>query len=183
MRLQVIGALLVAGGLCARPAGAQQQTQQNPRLASATAQAKQKLGLIVFPAKDQSPEQQAADEQACYAWAQQQIDPLAEAPDADSASRAAKVRADSATQAAAIKGAAGGAAGGALIGAAAGDAGDGAKIGAMAGALRGRRARRSAEQQAEAQAKAETNAAASQQAATFRKAMVVCLQGKGYSAQ
>lgn len=72
--------------------------QQDPRLANATAQAKQKLGLVVFPAKNQAPEQQAQDEQACYAWAQQQVDPLATAPNADSAAKAGRARADSAQQ-------------------------------------------------------------------------------------
>ncbi|MFN8651917.1 MAG: hypothetical protein U0133_08470 [Gemmatimonadales bacterium] len=157
--------------------------QQDPRLANATAQAKQKLGLVVFPAKNQAPEQQAQDEQACYAWAQQQVDPLATAPNADSAAKAGRARADSAQQGAALKGAAGGVAGGALIGAVAGDAGDGAKIGAMAGALRGRRAKRASEEQAEQRARAEAAAAGNQQANTFRKAMVACLQGKGYSVQ
>jgi len=107
-------------------------------LVAATAQAKQKLGLIVYPAKGQTSAQQASDEQACYAWAQQQIDPLAKSPNADSAARAGKAKADSAAQDAAVKGAAGGAAGGALVGAAAGDAGKGATVGAVAGALAAR---------------------------------------------
>jgi len=147
------------------------------------AQAKQKLGLIVYPSKDQTPQQQANDEQACYVWAQQQIDPLAKGSNPDSAARAGKARADSAAQGASIKGAAGGAAGGALIGGAAGDAGKGAGIGAIAGALRGRRAKREAEQQAEQQARAQAQAQAGQQASTFRKAMVACLQGRGYTVQ
>jgi hypothetical protein len=99
------------------------------RLATATAQAKQKLGLIVYPAKGQTPTQQANDEQPCYAWAQQQIDPLATAPNPDSAAQGGKARADTATQGAALKGAAGGLAGGVLVGAVAGDAGTGAKVG------------------------------------------------------
>jgi hypothetical protein len=180
MRNLVIVTVLTAATVLSHPVAAQ---QENTRLAGATVQAKQKLGLIVFPAKNQTAQQQAADEQACYGWAQQQIDPLATPPDADSAARAARESADSAHQGAAIKGAAGGVAGGALIGAAAGDAGDGAKIGAMAGALRGRRARRASEQQAEQQARAQSEAAANQQATTFRKAMVACLEGKGYTVQ
>jgi len=55
---------LVAGGT--RFAVAQGEPVQ---LAAATAQAKQSLGLIVYPAGGQTPEQQARDEQACYGWA------------------------------------------------------------------------------------------------------------------
>lgn len=151
--------------------------------ALATVQAKQKLGLIVYPAKGQTSQQQAQDEQACYAWAKQQVDPLAQGPNPDSAARAGKAKADSATQGAAVKGAAGGAAGGALVGAAAGDAGQGAKVGAVAGALRGRRARRQAEQQAEQQSRAQAQAQAGQQAGVLKKAMVACLEGRGYTVQ
>ena len=154
------------------------------RMAGAQAeQAKQKLGLIVYPAKGQTPEQQALDEQQCYSWAQQQTDPLAKSPNADSAAQASKAKVDSAAQGAAIKGAAGGAAGGALVGAAAGDAGKGAKVGAVAGALRGRRAKKQAEQQAEQQGRAQAQAQSGQQASTFKKAMVACLQGRGYTVQ
>src|SRR5215470_4354876 len=36
---------------------------------SMTASLNKSLGVYVFPAKEQKPEQQAADEQACYSWA------------------------------------------------------------------------------------------------------------------
>ena len=153
------------------------------QLATATAQAKQTMGLIVYPAGGQTPEQQARDEQACYGWAQQQTAPVAGAPSADSAAQAGKAKADSATQGGGIKGAAGGAAGGALVGAIAGDAGRGAGIGALTGTLRARRAKREAEKQAEQQARAQAQAQGSQQASTFRKAMVACLEGRGYTVQ
>jgi hypothetical protein len=153
------------------------------QLATATAQAKQTMGLIVYPAGGQTTEQQARDEQACYGWAQQQTGPVADAPSADSAAQAGKAKADSATKGAGIKGAAGGAAGGALVGAIAGDAGRGAGIGALTGTLRARRAKREAEKQAEQQARAQAQAQGSQQAGTFRKAMVACLEGRGYTVQ
>ena len=149
------------------------------QLAAATAQAKQNLGLIVYPAAGQTLEQQARDEQACYAWSQQQIDPLAKRPNADSAAQAGKAKADSATHGAAIKGTAGGA----LIGAIAGDAGKGAGIGAVTGALRARRAKREVEGQAEQQARAQSQAQGNQPAGTFKKAMVACIQGRGYTVQ
>jgi hypothetical protein len=164
----------------ARMAAAQ---TDSARVAAAAAQAKQKLGLIVYPAKGQTPQQQALDEQQCYSWAQQQTDPLAKSPSADSAAQAGKTKADSAAQGAAVKGAAGGALGGAAVGAAAGDAGRGARVGAVAGAIRGRRAKKQAEQQAEQQGRAQAQAQAGQQANTFKRAMVACLQGRGYSVQ
>lgn len=170
-------ALVLVGGI-ARVAAAQSEPVQ---LATATAEAKQKLGLIVYPAGGQTPEQQGRDEQACYAWAQQQITPVASVPSADSAAQAGKAKADSATQGAAIKGAAGGAAGGALVGAITGDAGRGAGIGAIGGALRARRAKKQAEKQAEEQARAQVEAQGSQQATTLKKAMVACLEGRGYT--
>lgn len=178
-RVTLVLAFIIGAGVT-RIATAQQEGGQQ---ATAAQQAKQKLGLVVFPAKDQTPQQQAADEQACYAWAQQQVDPLAGTPNSDSAAAAGKAKADSATKGAAMKGAVGGVAGGALIGAAAGDAGTGAKVGAAAGGLRGLRARKEAEAKAEQQAKAQAQSQGNQQVATFKKAMVACLTGKGYSVQ
>ena len=178
-RISLALALVIGAGLTQSVAAQQEGGQP----ASAAQQAKQKLGLVVFPAKDQTPQQQAADEQACYAWAQQQVDPLAGTPNADSAAQASKAKAAEATRGAAVKGVAGGVAGGALIGAAAGDAGTGAKVGAAAGGLRGLRARKEAEQKAEQQSKAQVQASSNQQVTTFKKAMVACLTGKGYSVQ
>jgi hypothetical protein len=178
-RISALLAVAIVTG-SAQVAVAQSATVQ---LAAATAQTKQTLGLIVYPAGGQTAEQQARDEQACYAWAQQQVGPLTGAPNADSAAQAGKAKADTATQGAGIKGAAGGAAGGALVGAVAGDAGKGAGIGAITGTLRARRAARQAEQQAAQSARTQAQAQGSQQAAGFRKAMVACLEGRGYTVQ
>ena len=92
------------------------------------------LGLFVYPAKEQTKEQQTKDEQECYAWANEQskVDPSAPKANSDSAAKAAQAKTDSATQGAAVGGAARGAAGGAVVGAIAGDAGTGAAIGAVA---------------------------------------------------
>jgi hypothetical protein len=49
--------------------------------------------------------------------------------------------------------------------------------------MRARRAKREAEQQAQQSARAQAQAQGNQQAATFRKAMVACLQGRGYTVQ
>jgi hypothetical protein len=178
-RMSTLFALILIGGT-AHVAMAQGEPVQ---LAAATAETKQKLGLIVYPAGGQTPEQQGRDEQACYAWAQQQITSVPSSPSADSAAKAGKAKADSATQGAGIKGAVGGAAGGAMVGAIAGDAGKGAGIGAIGGALRARRAKKQAEQQAEEQAQAQVEAQGNQQARILKKAMVACLEGRGYTVQ
>jgi hypothetical protein len=169
---------LIAG--TAQFAAAQNEPLQ---LAAATTQAKKTMGLIVYPAGGQTAEQQVRDEQACYAWAQQQVGPMGTGPSLDSAAQAGKAKADSATKGAGVKGAAGGAAGGAVVGSIAGDAGKGAGIGAVMGGLRARRAKREAEQQAEQAARAQAQAQSGQQASTLRKAMVACLQGRGYTVQ
>ena len=172
-----LAATLVAG--MTQAAVAQTEPVQ---LAAATAQAKKTYALIVYPAGGQTAEQQSRDEQACYGWAREQTGPTT-TPDADSVAQVAKAKADSASKGAAMKGAAGGAVGGTLIGAITGNTGRGAGVGAATGALRGRPAKQQAEQQAEQQARAQTEAQAGQQAATFRKAMVACLEGRGYTVQ
>jgi hypothetical protein len=141
------------------------------------------LGLYVFPAKNQTPEQQSQDEQACYAWAKDQsgIDPAAVKANPDSAAKAAGAKTDSATQGAAVKGAARGAVGGAVVGGIAGDAGTGAGIGAVVGVAKGRQAKKGAKKQAEQQAAEQNQAWAAGQIDTFKKAYSACVEGKGYT--
>ncbi|MDH4045301.1 MAG: hypothetical protein OEY20_05130 [Gemmatimonadota bacterium] len=143
------------------------------------------LGLIIYPAKQQTPEQQALDEEACYTWAETQtgIHLSAGPVNTDSAAQAAAARTSEATQGAAVAGAARGAAGGAIIGAIAGDAGTGAAIGAVAGAARGRRARKRATAQAGAQGAQQAEAQNQQMVDQFKKAGAVCLEGRGYTAK
>ena len=132
-------------------------------------------GLIVFPSKDQSKQQQKEDEFACYLWAMEQtgIDPL----------NLPKVEAQvqSGPTGGAVRGAAGGAAAGAAIGAIAGDAGKGAAIGATAGALRGRRAGQQAQAQQNQQSAAQANAINEDVKNQFKKAFSACMEGKGYT--
>ena len=177
--------LLTAAGIslfAVRPAFPQQPAAPAPAMAATTSPA-QSLGLIVFPAQNQTKEQQLADEQACYAWANQQtgIDPAKVKANPDSAARAAGAKMDSAATGAAVGGAARGAAGGAAIGAITGDAGEGAAVGAVVGAVGGRRAKKQAVRQAEQQGAAQAQAQAAQLIDTFKKAMVVCLEGKNYT--
>jgi len=136
----------------------------------------QQLGVFAFPAKNQSPEQQQAEERECYGWAQQQtgIDPTAPPPPPPSSG-------EKGPSGAAVKGAAGGAAVGAAIGGIAGDAGEGAAIGAVGGAVRGRRQAKKAQKQQEQQAQQQAQAQQAQVQETFKKAFGACLEGKGYS--
>jgi uncharacterized membrane protein len=148
-------------------------------------QVKQSTKMIVYPAKQQTAEQQARDEQECYVWAQQQtkINPMGPAADVDSAAEASRAKMDSAATGAAVGGAARGAAGGAAVGAIAGDAGEGAAIGAVVGAVGGRRAKKQAEAQAAQAGAAQAQAVNAESMNTFKKAMAVCLQGRGYTVQ
>ena len=152
------------------------QETQTAKPASMTASLNKSLGVYVFPAKDQKPEQQAADEQACYSWAVQQsgVDPLnmpatkpdtvAEGPDGS-----------------AVKGAARGAVAGAAIGAIAGDAGKGAAIGAAAGGMGGIAGKKKKDAQKEQQAQKTAVSADQAKLDSFKKAYSACLEGKGYS--
>ena len=129
-QLAIVVALVVVLCLLAGMAQAQETPAAKP--ASMTASLNKSLGLYVFPAKDQKPEQQAKDEQACYSWAVEQsgIDPLTmQATKPDTVAKG--------PDGSAVKGAAKGALAGAAIGAIAGDAGKGAAIGAAAGGMGG----------------------------------------------
>jgi hypothetical protein len=135
-----------------------------------------KLGMYVFPAKDQSPEQQDKDQNDCYKWAVQQsgVDPI----------NPPKVQAqqvDTGPDGTTVKGAAKGAAVGAAVGAICGDAGKGAAIGAIGGGLGGMKAKKTGD--AKQQASANQAAQQQQQALmdSFKKAYSACLEGKGYT--
>ena len=144
----------------------------------------QQIGLLVYPAKGQSPEQQKADETACAQWAVSQtgIQPGTSGVDPKAAGEAAQQQAASATTGAAVGGAARGAAGGAIIGAISGDAGEGAAIGAVAGAIGGRRAKRQAEASAKQQGEQHANAQNQAMLDHYKKAAATCMQGRGYTA-
>jgi hypothetical protein len=152
---------------------------QAPQPVSVTASLNKSLGMYVFPAKDQKPEQQAIDEQACYSWAIQQsgVDPLNLTPTQPQA-------VDKSPDGSVAAGAAMGAIGGAVIGGivhpyyhSGGAAVAGAMVGGMAGAAR------KAKKDAQKEQQAQQTAAATDQARidSFRKAYSVCLEGKGYS--
>lgn len=133
------------------------------------------LGLFLFPANDQSKQQQKVDEFECYKWAIDRtgIDPL----------NLPKIEAEvqAGPTGGAVKGAARGAAAGAAIGAIRGDAGEGAAIGAVVGGMRGRRGGKQAQAQQNQQSQANATAAEEDIKNTFIKAFSACIEGKGYT--
>ena len=147
------------------------------------------LGVVVFPAKGQTPQQQSQDEGECFAWSKGQtgVDPMAPAATATPPPAQEAVAAPPRGQR--VRGAVRGAAAGAVIGEVADDdAGKGAAIGATAGVLKGGAERRRAQAQAEQDAaNKQKEAAQQQQAATqeqldlFKKGFAACLEPKGYT--
>lgn len=147
------------------------------------------LGIVVFPAKGQTPQKQAQDEGECYAWSKGQtgVDPMA--PPAAAAQPAAQsAQKAPAADGSRLRGAARGAAAGAVIGEVADDdAGKGAAIGATAGVVAGGRQSRKNQQaaaeqatQQQQQATQQTQAANQQQLDLFKKGFAACLEPKGY---
>ena len=128
----------------------------------------------VYPAKGQTPDQQKADESACYSWAVQQsgFDP-AKPPPAQAAAKP-PTTASGTTPGAGVRGAARGAVVGEVVG---GDAGTGAAVGAVAARGQSRRQNAAAAQQGQQQASAQQQ----QQQTAFGKARAACLEGRGYS--
>jgi pyruvate/2-oxoglutarate dehydrogenase complex dihydrolipoamide acyltransferase (E2) component len=149
------------------------------------------LGMVVFPAKGQTPQKQSQDEGECYAWSKGQtgVDPMAPPPAA--AQPAAQQAAQPAPTAdgSRLRGAARGAAAGAVIGEVANnDAGQGAAVGATVGVVAGGRQSRKNQQQATQQQQQATQQQAAQQQATqqqqmdlFKKGFAACLEPKGYT--
>jgi hypothetical protein len=168
---------VLAGLLAAGPALAQVATPTTPPPPKLTFA---QIGLFIYPAKDQSPEQQKKDEDACYDWAEANTGLTLVAGNVD-AQAAGKAAAKDAGEGRVVGGAAAGAATGLAIGAIAGDAGKGAAIGAVAGSVGGVRSRVKAKQEA-GQKGAQQAVQANQQAVDqFKKAAAVCLEGRGYS--
>lgn len=146
------------------------------------------LGVFVFPAKNQSAQQQSTDEATCFGWAKSQtgIDPMGIKPQSAPAQQTASTA--NAGAGAPVRGAVGGAVAGTAIGAVAGNAGKGAAIGATTGVLAGAAAKRRAKEEAAAKQQQQEQAAAqqaqasvTQQKATYNKAYSACMEGKGYT--
>jgi hypothetical protein len=150
---------------------------------------------IVYPAKNQTAEQQKKDEGECNTWAKENtgVDPvvLASTPTTAPAPAAAPPP-SSGRDGSRARGAARGAAAGAVIGEIANDdASEGAAVGAAAGAVAaGSRQRRGeaaaqdqAAQQQQQQQAAQQQAEADKQKKmeTYHRAYAACLEGRGYT--
>ena len=179
MRSYVLAAALVfgVGSQATAQVAAQQQQSSTVTLSS--------IGMFIYPAEGQSPEQQAADEAACTQWAEAQTGLVLQPGEVDTqaAGEAAQQEAADATQGAAVAGAARGAVAGVAIGAIAGDGGTGAAIGATAGAIAGRRAKKQVEAEAGYAGAAQAQAASQAAIDEFKKAAGACLGGRGYTVQ
>ena len=157
-------------------------------LLTATAALSQNSTPIVYPAKNQSAEQQKKDEGECHTWAIQTtgIDPAAPPPAATTAAQPAEPPKQQGGHR--VRGAARGAAAGAIVGEIANDdASEGAAVGAAVGAVSGgRQARKDAKAsqqqaaQAQQQAQADAKAAEAARLDTFNRARAACLEGRGY---
>jgi hypothetical protein len=134
------------------------------------------LNLYVFPANEQSKEQQEMDEFQCYKWAVEQsgVDPM-------NPPEVTAEQVDTSPDGSAVGGAARGAVAGAAIGAIAGDAGKGAAIGATAGAMRGRRSKVASDAKQQEQATQQATATEAELMNNFKRAYSVCLEGKDYT--
>lgn len=143
-------------------------------LASLVAPAALARQLLIYPANDQSAEQQSLDEAECRVWATQQtgFDPTVNQPPTG--------RSKQAGQGAVGGGAARGAALGAVGGAIAGDAGKGATVGAGMGTTGGLLNRRGARRQQDAQQE-QAQGQYQAQMGEFNRATATCLTGRGYT--
>ena len=186
MRFVRHGCVATAIAILATPAFAQAPATPPPASKSMSTS----LGMVVFPAKGQTAQQQSQDEGECYTWSKGQtgVDPMAPPP-APSQAAAQPAQQAPAADGSRIRGAARGAAAGAVIGEVAnGDASDGAAIGATAGVLAGGRQSRKNQQAAAQQATQQQQQATQQQQAAqqeqlglFKKGFAACLESKGYT--
>jgi hypothetical protein len=161
--------------------------------------AAQKLGMYVFPGKNQTHDQQLIDESECYDLAAQQsgVNPDAAPPSPPTSGEMQAAEAQGAanaqqSQGGRARGAARGAAGGAMVGAITGNAGRGAAVGATVGTVRGGRQQRqsnAASQEAGASQAAgqvqqqynQEKSAYDKQMGNYKRAFSACLDSRDYS--
>jgi hypothetical protein len=137
------------------------------------------MGIFIYPAGGQPPEQQSKDDYECFMFAKSQTgyDPM-------NPTQVVAQTPDKGASGARASGALRGAAAGAIIGeVASNDAGKGAAIGATLGVLGGgsrdRQARANQARQAEQAAQQQTAAIEN----SFRNAYGACIEARGYSAK
>ena len=133
------------------------------------------VGLYVYPANGQAPEQQSKDDYECYHWAQEQTghDPANPQPINVQAAPT-----NTGPDGSVLRGAARGAVVGEVVN---DDAGKGAAWGAAAGAVRGQRKKKAQAQQAQASAEAQTAQMEAERTQGFNNAFSSCLTARGYS--
>ena len=131
--------------------------------------------IYFYPAAGQTAEQQSQDMGECHAWAVQQT---GSDPTLQTAAPTATAAPPPGGQV--IRGAARGAVIGGVGGAILDDAGKGAAVGATTGALVGGMRRRDASREQAADQEQQA-AAQQQQADNFNRALIACMQGRGYS--
>ena len=133
---------------------------------------------IIYTARGQSAQKQNTDTAECQLWAKQTtgVDPVV------IAQQGANQPPPQQQQGGMLRGAAGGAALGAMGGAIGGDAGKGAAIGAVVGTAAGGLRQRRRNEAAAGQQQANSQQA-SQQMATFSRAVAACMTGRGYTVQ
>ncbi len=131
--------------------------------------------MFIYPAQNQSPEQQSRDQFECCQWSVHQtgVDPTSQA-------MAAAPPSGGGTQASPLRGAARGATVGVIGGAIGGNAGKGAAIGAASGALIGGFRRRDQERRQEQQRR-EYEQQQAQAIGAYNRALATCLRGRGYT--
>ena len=130
--------------------------------------------MFIFPQNGQDQAQQDADRGACHVWAVNQsgFDPTMASTTPPSSGEA--------TRGGVLRGGARGAATGAVVGAIAGNAGRGAAIGAAGGGLVGGM-RRNDQRNQQAQDTRNWQAQQDAQRNNYQRALVACLEGKGYT--
>ena len=137
--------------------------------------------VIVYPAKDQSPEQMEKDKFDCYQWAKGEtgFDPMAP-PTATAPPPTAKAGSTGGAGQGAVKGAAVGAAIGVVRGDTAKWAGRGLATGALVGGAK-RSKQQKKDQQAQSQWEQEQVAQYTAARGSYNRAYSACLSGRGYS--
>ena len=130
--------------------------------------------MFIFPQQGQDQAQQDADRGACHVWAVNQsgFDPTMASTTPPPSGEA--------SQGGVLRGAGRGAATGAVIGAITGNAGRGAAIGAAGGGMVGGM-RRNNQRSRQSQDTRNWQAQQDAQRSNYQRALVACLEGKGYT--
>lgn len=139
--------------------------------------------LFIYPAADQSSQQQSRDEYDCYLWARGEthFDPMGQSQGSDIGSVSVEVAENPKENAAGL-----GVVLGAITGAVITDSSKGAIVGAGVGGIIGASSKASGQRQVEEEARITAEQLSAQQrqknllTANYRSAFTACLEGRGY---